>query len=430
MKRLSVLIATLMRPELQRLLDSLRKQTLRQENWELLTWGPAGELNEYDARNRLAKAAKGEVLCFLDDDSYVPPDYLERGLSKFDSPEIKVMDCAMEGDFWGQGKIMRLDNVLWGVGATLWARRDAFLEVGGFETDWGIKDGSRVRGWRSDTDIMLRIISRFGPGSYVHSSDMTVHHPESMKAVWDYRVEALFYKRWRSFCLERFAPIDPRLCDFVVKYGIERDERVIRKMVRDPSGIMMLDPRIVWVVNNSDPPIIDIGSGDGLTFAGLNKDVVNFDMDLYRAERFVRGDGLLLPFRDGSFQTSILGEILEHVEDPLALLSEALRVSRSRVLVTTPLEHEWDKSLSPCVTREQRMTKDGFKSVNAMAKNFVGSYQRCQAITDEGVRAHLWHRNWWDRQQLSALLDKTGREYSMENLRHRGFVWALIKIKS
>ena len=52
------------------------------------------------------------------------------------------------------------------------------------------------------------------------------------------------------------------------------------------------------------------------------------DAELYDGER--------LPLDDGSVDTVFLLEVLEHLEDPAALLREARRVARRNVLVTTP----------------------------------------------------------------------------------------------
>ena len=44
-------------------------------------------------------------------------------------------------------------------------------------------------------------------------------------------------------------------------------------------------------------------------------------------------DGEHLPFADGSFDAVILVDVLHHASDPLALMREALRVSRGLLVV-------------------------------------------------------------------------------------------------
>ena len=49
-----------------------------------------------------------------------------------------------------------------------------------------------------------------------------------------------------------------------------------------------------------------------------------------------------LPFPSASFDTVLLGEILEHVFSPAAVIKEALRVAQFRVVLSTPTERsQW-----------------------------------------------------------------------------------------
>src|SRR5579875_945132 len=50
-------------------------------------------------RMRAAREAKGELFAFLDDDTYVDSDYLEKGKRHFEDAKIMVMDCALKGNF-------------------------------------------------------------------------------------------------------------------------------------------------------------------------------------------------------------------------------------------------------------------------------------------------------------------------------------------
>jgi len=70
---------------------------------------------------------------------------------------------------------------------------------------------------------------------------------------------------------------------------------------------------------------------------------------IYRRRRFIVADGCHLPFPDESFDSVVLGEVLEHVPNPLKLLGEAKRVLKAEGLIvgTVPDEYAWDKSLCP-----------------------------------------------------------------------------------
>lgn len=55
------------------------------------------------------------------------------------------------------------------------------------------------------------------------------------------------------------------------------------------------------------------------------------------------GDVYSLPYGDGAFDTVWAGEILEHVTEPRRVVDECVRVARSKVILSTPIErHHWD----------------------------------------------------------------------------------------
>lgn len=73
-----------------------------------------------------------------------------------------------------------------------------------------------------------------------------------------------------------------------------------------------------------------------------------------------------LEFPDKSFDTALLFEVLEHIDDPSDVLEEAKRVSRKNLLITVPNCRGFDK-LSPMgLTFEHMLEKD---HVNFFTKN-------------------------------------------------------------
>jgi ubiquinone/menaquinone biosynthesis C-methylase UbiE len=85
--------------------------------------------------------------------------------------------------------------------------------------------------------------------------------------------------------------------------------------------------------------ILDVGCGDAVFVWGRSppKNVVCVDIEVYR-HTHVRLDANMLPFRDNSFDTVLLMEVLEHVDDVERVLKEALRVAKDVVLVSYPFE--------------------------------------------------------------------------------------------
>jgi SAM-dependent methyltransferase len=90
----------------------------------------------------------------------------------------------------------------------------------------------------------------------------------------------------------------------------------------------------------SEGQILDVGCGDGLIAHLLNASrpsaVVHGIDVLVRPGSHIpvaKFDGDALPYSDGSFDAVLLVDVLHHSADPQALLAEAVRVSRSTVVI-------------------------------------------------------------------------------------------------
>ena len=106
-----------------------------------------------------------------------------------------------------------------------------------------------------------------------------------------------------------------------------------------------------YVVGNS---VLDAGcggggfvhylAGEGLDATGLDKH--GMFLDVAREQRFrgrfVQADlARPLPFADGSFDTTICLDVLEHVANDLETIRELARVTRRRLLIAVPQEDRW-----------------------------------------------------------------------------------------
>jgi SAM-dependent methyltransferase len=97
--------------------------------------------------------------------------------------------------------------------------------------------------------------------------------------------------------------------------------------------------------------LVEIGCGDGAVLAelaarGLSPVLDGFELSPKAAgiaagrgvgRRVEAFDGIHVPAADGAYDLAILSHVLEHVPDPLPLLTEAARIAR-HVLVEVPLE--------------------------------------------------------------------------------------------
>ena len=95
---------------------------------------------------------------------------------------------------------------------------------------------------------------------------------------------------------------------------------------------------------------LEIGTGTGLfaaEIAARGGRVVGIDAsrEMLRKARtrvpVCAADAARLPFRDGSFDRAFLVAVLDFVEDPVAVLREALRVSRGTVAVLALASTSW-----------------------------------------------------------------------------------------
>jgi hypothetical protein len=218
----SVICATLFRPSYMSFVLSLRAQQFRSDRFEYIGRGDSGTgVNEYVARNRAAKEAKGEFLVFRDDDTVLPSGHLRLLAEALDRhPEAEAVGGPLRGNMWGQG-IMEVNQPEWGIGANMAIRRDVFEELGGFEENWGLDH--TPRGWRADTDMWWRLDAR-GPKSCLWVNELVVEHPGPMGSVWQPDVEQVFFRRWRERCLKEFVPVDPRLGQFLLETEPLSDE--------------------------------------------------------------------------------------------------------------------------------------------------------------------------------------------------------------
>ena len=85
--------------------------------------------------------------------------------------------------------------------------------------------------------------------------------------------------------------------------------------------------------------VLDIGAGGGWSGELIAKEK-EVDVQLLDVEDFNRSklpltlyDGKNIPFADNSFDSSLLLFVLHHCKDPLAVLKEAIRVSKNRIII-------------------------------------------------------------------------------------------------
>ena len=172
--------------------------------------------------------------------------------------------------------------------------------------------------------------------------------------------------------------------------------------------------RYNWPKMHAISPVLDIGTRDGTIFSnsvdGIPSppDITFFDLDMWIQEwkpdrKFVRGDARRLPFKDNSFISVTLCDVLEHVPDPLQVLNEAVRVASQRVVFTTPDEYHSGSANFPCQPHESE--KPDYKE--RTIKDTLGCQMkeaRCLDTVDDDVLRHLYHIQHFDEGELLGIL--------------------------
>jgi FkbM family methyltransferase len=182
-----------------------------------------------------------------------------------------------------------------------------------------------------------------------------------------------------------------------------------------------------WIHQQIKPEekILDIGSADGWIFKDTDfvQNVTSIDLDQYDFPNFIRMDAQNLTFEDNSFDIAVMGEILEHVGDPIRVLKEANRVAR-RIIITVPDEANWDKQWYPYdtvadMTIRRGMTLEQIAKVsNPNAKEFY-----------QDKFKHLFHERHYTEETLRHDIEKAGiSNYEMNRLMYQGWSFFVVTV--
>lgn len=110
--------------------------------------------------------------------------------------------------------------------------------------------------------------------------------------------------------------------------------------------------RIDWIKSKVGffDTILELGCAENPTWKGTHFKVTTVDISLRPEENCfpdIVADAAKVPVDDKSYDVVCANELLEHVADPQAVLKEAVRVARKKVIITVPYEGKWPAALKP-----------------------------------------------------------------------------------
>lgn len=153
--------------------------------------------------------------------------------------------------------------------------------------------------------------------------------------------------------------------------------------------------RVLKVLDRCVGSVLDVGAGDGWVAAELverGHDVLALEASQTRVDRMValgvtaRLADSLGGIQDGSWDTVLLGEVLEHLEDPGVLLADAFRIARERVVISVPLLGWCDP------THLWRVSLDHFSTPNPRDDGRPGSSEQIIVTLQRG---DCWPLSYW-----------------------------------
>ena len=125
--------------------------------------------------------------------------------------------------------------------------------------------------------------------------------------------------------------------------------------------------------------------------------------------KFIRAFAENIPLPDLSVDTVIFGDILEHVNDVNIVLQEGKRLTRDRIIISVPLEFEWESN-NPNIKRFETREKHIATGINMRELSDDCTIRHpCGACTDalnDVDFHHIHHRRFYTEKTFKKLIDK------------------------
>ncbi len=285
---------------------------------DIQTWTNDEYVGTEKALNQGLKMAKGNYLMFLMTDVRLFPGALlalrnalrERPLMGWAALPCKQTGFLAGCSMWTRGAFEKVG---------MWD--EAFVSGGGFSDDDYLR-----RMWRAGyAPAVVRVPGKLVEHVTSESGSAALLGPEEKTKRFEQN-KALFEKKWGATGTNW-----DLMANYVPPAEMFREQWIQSKV-------------------SADEAILEVGCAENPVWKNTIFKVTTCDISARPEEDCkpdIVCDAAHVPLPDKSFDVVSACELLEHVEDPLAVLKEAVRLARYRVVVTVPNEHEWPKGLDP-----------------------------------------------------------------------------------
>jgi len=138
---------------------------------------------------------------------------------------------------------------------------------------------------------------------------------------------------------------------------------------------------------------------------------------------FIRAFAEDIPVEDNSFDTVVLGDILEHVKDPNIVLQEAKRITKDRIVITVPNEWKWEQdnpNIKAFETREKHL-RDG-KDLEVLGYDSTIRHPcgDCMDALNDVEFEHIHHTRFYNEETFEELIreNSEGMNYHLYNINY------------
>jgi glycosyltransferase involved in cell wall biosynthesis len=204
------------------------------------------------SRTRGAELASGEIVAFIDDDGVAEEDWIANLVDVYEETDALAVGGDVRPNWQGERPDFFPEEFYWLVGcvepgfaedgeevrntygSNISYRREAFLEVGGYDSNTGRKGDKHLQA--HEAPVGIRLMEEFGQGM-VYTDDAIVHH-----TLFEYRGEfrwLLFRSFWQGYSkrvMDLLYPEAPDAKGDYLKWLLtDRVPRRLEGLVRSPS---------------------------------------------------------------------------------------------------------------------------------------------------------------------------------------------------